>query len=106
MTSTRCEIFNWALIPLTAVVTLFTCPYIYSLNSGINKDLEIIMIYIMALVVTLEHIHYGICMVIKIVIFFFICFKINFNIFYKGSSNMQSFKYLLFCNHFKTTTKH
>jgi len=64
MTSTRCEIFNWALIPLTGVVVLFTNPYIYSLSIAINKELEVLMLYAMAVLVTLQHVHYGICMVI------------------------------------------
>jgi len=66
MTSTRCEIFNWALIPLTGVVVLFTNPYIYSLSIAINKELEVLMLYAMAVLVTLQHVHYGICMVRQI----------------------------------------
>ena len=63
MTSTRCEIFNWALIPLTAIVTLLTLPQFDSLKTILNKEVEVFLLYSMAVIVTLQHVHYGICMV-------------------------------------------
>ncbi len=63
MTSTRCEIFNWALIPLTAIVALLTLPLFDSLKTVLNKEVEVFLLYSMAVLVTLQHVHYGICMV-------------------------------------------
>lgn len=65
MTSTRCEIFNWALIPLTVIVTLFTFPFSESsfIYGVLNQRMEVFMLYLMAIIVTLQHVHYGICMV-------------------------------------------
>ena len=73
MTSTRCEIFNWALIPLTLVVSLFS--YLNRIDTfGIylTRDLEVASLYFMAVLVNLSHLHYGICMVIisHIIIYF------------------------------------
>jgi len=68
MTSTRCEIFNWALIPLTVIVTLFTFPFSESsfIYGVLNQRMEVFMLYLMAIIVTLQHVHYGICMVRQI----------------------------------------
>jgi ethanolaminephosphotransferase len=67
MTSTRCQIFNWALVPLTLVVALFSYghghatvgPYLTAAN-------EVYALYIMCLLVTISHVHYGVCTVRQI----------------------------------------
>ena len=56
MTSTRCEVFNWILIPLSIVVGLASLP-------NIQGYFEVYFVYFMALLVTLSHVHYGICAV-------------------------------------------
>ena len=64
MTSTRCQIFNWTLIPLTITVFLFTYPLEQtSLGPYLTKTSEAYALYFMVVLVTLAHIHYGICMV-------------------------------------------
>jgi len=60
MTSTRCQIFNWAFIPLTAIVVFLS----FGLKSTMMS--EVYGLYFIALLVTLSHIHYGICMVRQI----------------------------------------
>ena len=62
MTSTRCEIFNWALIPLTLTVGLFSFKP-NNLSHILTREYEVYALYLMALIVTIQHIHYGICMV-------------------------------------------
>lgn len=67
MTSTRCEIFNWVLIPLTFAVTLFTYPgWNAQTNKFLTREVEIYSLYLLALIATLSHIHYGICNVRQI----------------------------------------
>ncbi len=56
MTSTRCEVFNWILIPLSIVVGLASL-------ANIQGYYEVYFVYSMALLVTLSHVHYGICTV-------------------------------------------
>ena len=67
MTSTRCQIFNWTLIPLTFVVALFSINF---KETGIQKYLtaqaEVYSLYFMVVLVTLAHIHYCICTVRQI----------------------------------------
>lgn len=64
MTSTRCEIFNWCLIPLSIIVFLFSFNFESAiLNSILTQQAEVYALYFMAILVTLSHIHYGICMV-------------------------------------------
>lgn len=63
MTSTRCQIFNWTLIPLTTIVIAFTAPFQQSYMTAKN---ERIALYFIAILVTLAHVHYGICMVRQI----------------------------------------
>jgi ethanolaminephosphotransferase len=62
MTSTRCEVFNWILIPLTIVVGLSNLKFI-------KGYYEVYFLYFMAVLVTLSHVHYGIC-VVSFVVFF------------------------------------
>lgn len=59
MTSTRCEVFNWILIPLSIVVGLASL-------ANIQGYYEVYFVYLMALLVTLSHVHYGICTVNQI----------------------------------------
>lgn len=67
MTNTRCQIFNWTLIPLTITVFLFTYPLEQtSLGPYLTKTNEAYALYFMVVLVTLAHIHYGICMVRQI----------------------------------------
>lgn len=69
MTSTRCEIFNWCLIPLTLVVTAFSfkpLPSESPLGALLTSQAEVNALYFMAFLVTVSHIHYGICMVRQI----------------------------------------
>jgi hypothetical protein len=56
MTSTRCEVFNWILILLSIVVGLASL-------ANIQGYYEVYFVYSMALLVTLSHVHYGICTV-------------------------------------------
>lgn len=66
MTSTRCEIFNWCLIPLTLVVAAFSfkpLPSESPLGALLTSQAEVNALYFMAFLVTISHIHYGICMV-------------------------------------------
>lgn len=66
MTSTRCNIFNIGLIPLTLVVGLFTIPFSGPLAVMLTKQAEVYTLYSMVVLVTLLHVHYGICMVRQI----------------------------------------
>lgn len=59
MTSTRCQIFNWLFLPLTLSIVLI----IYEV---IQAEQEKIVLYLLALLVTISHIHYGVCMVRQI----------------------------------------
>lgn len=55
MSNTRCEIFNWLLVP--TAVTAFL-----SLTLK-NAELELGFTYALCVVATLAHIHYGTCLV-------------------------------------------
>ncbi len=63
MTKTRCRIYNSGLILLTFVVFLFTCPLSDKYKQYLNADMEVKALYLTCLLVTLSHIHYGICVV-------------------------------------------
>jgi ethanolaminephosphotransferase len=63
MTSTRCRIFNKGLIPLTFIIVFF-CSGL--LPQYVTQRNEVIALYGMVIYVTLQHIHYGICMVRQI----------------------------------------
>lgn len=63
MTSTRCRIFNKGLIPLTLII-MFFCSSL--LPQYATKRNEVVALYGMVIYVTLQHIHYGICMVRQI----------------------------------------
>ncbi|CAF0742201.1 unnamed protein product [Brachionus calyciflorus] len=67
MTSTRCQIFNWTLIPLTFIVGLFTVNLeSTSIQKYLTAQAEVNALYFMVVLITLAHIHYGICMVQQI----------------------------------------
>ena len=63
MTSTRCEIFNWVLIPLTVVVYLFSFGVNENINKYLTPEAEVNALYFLSFLITISHIHYGICMV-------------------------------------------
>ncbi|KAJ9582705.1 hypothetical protein L9F63_022946, partial [Diploptera punctata] len=54
MSSTRCEIFNWMIIPFGSFVALS-----FVLPSTGGPSLELVMLYAMAVFVTVAHIYYG-----------------------------------------------
>jgi len=56
MSSTRSEVFNWLLVPLTVCVAMVTL-------TNLSPLYEIYVLYAMTLLVTLAHVHYGICLV-------------------------------------------
>ena len=70
MTTTRCQIFNWTLIPLTLVVLFFSLPVELVQNKWLapylTKEAEIKTLYLMAYAITLCHLHYGYRMVIEL----------------------------------------
>lgn len=53
MTSTRCQAFNWMLVPVAAGVAL---------SLGLEAD-ELLVVRVLAAGVTLAHIHYGVFVV-------------------------------------------
>lgn len=55
MSNTRCDIFNWLLVPTAITVFL-------SLTVQ-NAELELGFTYALCVVTTLAHIHYGTCLV-------------------------------------------
>jgi len=63
MTKTRCRIYNSGLILLTIVVFLFTCPLSDKYKQYLNAEVEVKALYLMCIIVTISHIHYGICVV-------------------------------------------
>lgn len=63
MTSTRCNIFNIGLIPLTLVIGFFTIPMGGHLATLVTRQNEVYALYAMVVLVTIQHVHYGICMV-------------------------------------------
>ncbi len=101
MTSTRCEIFNWIFIPLTTVVAIIAL-------TSINALHEVYLLYFMALLVTLGHVHYGICMVNTITKIQFhrklipILFVFLLLILSTGITNIRSFENICFFNYKKT----
>lgn len=59
MSSTRCEIINWLLVPLSAqILVFFTLP-----TRWVAQPLELYSLYIFTAYVCLVHIHYGVCVV-------------------------------------------
>lgn len=66
MTSTRCNIFNIGLIPLTIVVAIFCSPIYSQFPKVFTKQSEVYLLYTLVVVVTVQHIHYGVCMVRQI----------------------------------------
>ncbi|KAK7869581.1 hypothetical protein R5R35_003373 [Gryllus longicercus] len=72
MSSTRCEIVNWLLVPMAVTVVLSislpsTAPY-----------LELALLYILTTLATIAHIHYGTCVVRQMCKHFRIdCFRIR-----------------------------
>jgi ethanolaminephosphotransferase len=78
MTKTRCRIYNSGLILLTFVVFMFTCPLADKYAQYLTPEMEIKALYATCLLVTLSHIHYGICVVRQICNHLNIyCFKIT-----------------------------
>lgn len=55
MSNTRCEIFNWLLVP-TAITVLLSL-------TVKNAELELGFTYALCVLTTLAHIHYGTCLV-------------------------------------------
>lgn len=52
MSSTRCPTLNWLLVPLFLVVMV--------VNLGVASYIESILLYTLAIVFTVAHIHYGV----------------------------------------------
>lgn len=63
MTKTRCRIYNSGLILLTIIVFLFSCPLNEKYKQYLTPQMEVKALYFACIVVTLSHIHYGICVV-------------------------------------------
>ena len=59
MSDTRCELINNMLWPLLAAV----CTSL--LIPGLPKEAELAVLYILAIIVTAMHLHYGVCVVIQ-----------------------------------------
>ncbi len=55
MSNTRCQAFNWMLLPLFAIVI-----GVITMTLG---DLEIYLLWAYTIYATAAHIHYGICVV-------------------------------------------
>lgn len=55
MSNTRCQPLNWMLLPLAVVV--FVVLY------GLAPNNETILLYTLTAVITVAHIHYGVCVV-------------------------------------------
>lgn len=55
MSNTRCEIFNWLLVPtsITIVLSVYTR----------NALLELYLTYLLCVLSLVAHIHYGVCVV-------------------------------------------
>ncbi|EEB17164.1 Selenoprotein I, putative [Pediculus humanus corporis] len=72
MSSTRCEIFNWLLLPL------FFATFFSLMLSPSSKTAETSLLYILLILVTLAHFHYGTCVVRQMCDHFHIyCFRIK-----------------------------
>lgn len=59
MSNTRCELINWFIIPLSAVV------FSSILIPGLPSEAELFMLYLLAVGYTIFHCHFGICVVIQ-----------------------------------------
>lgn len=71
MSSTRCEALNWMLVPLSAGVTLI-------FTTAFGKDNEIMILKYLTLLVTVAHVHYGVCIVRQMSRYFNIyCFSLK-----------------------------
>ncbi|XP_049788920.1 ethanolaminephosphotransferase 1-like [Schistocerca nitens] len=71
MSSTRCEIFNWLLLPASAVVAL-------TLVLPVPLNVELGLVYSLTVLATCAHIHYGTCVVRQMCRHFRInCFQIK-----------------------------
>ncbi|KAL8184951.1 UNVERIFIED_CONTAM: hypothetical protein K2H54_033255 [Gekko kuhli] len=55
MSSTRCQPLNWMLLPLTMVILITM--------SGLALQYETLLLYLLTIVITVAHIHYGVCVV-------------------------------------------
>lgn len=66
MTSTRCRVYNVGLIPLTFVVAAFSIPFNAAFTKMLTTEIEVYTLYFMCVFVTIQHIHYGVCMVRQI----------------------------------------
>ena len=58
MSNTRCQAFNWLLIPLFAIVV-----GVRTMHLGI---IELYLLFALTIFVVAAHIHYGICVVINV----------------------------------------
>lgn len=68
MSNTRCQIFNWMLIPFSIII----------LVSFLVPSLELFLLYLMLMISITYHIHYGTCVVRQMCDYFNIkCFRIN-----------------------------
>lgn len=62
MSNTRCEVFNWLLVPVgVAVFSALVLPK--------TLDLELPILYALTVLTFLAHVHYGVCLVSLINIF-------------------------------------
>lgn len=59
MSNTRCELFNFFLVPLMAAVGSSL------LIPGLPMEGELSLLYILAVLLTVFHVHYGVCVVIQ-----------------------------------------
>uniref|UniRef100_A0A7M4E5P9 Selenoprotein I n=1 Tax=Crocodylus porosus TaxID=8502 RepID=A0A7M4E5P9_CROPO len=55
MSNTRCQPLNWMLLPLAVVVFVVIC--------GLAPHNETVLLYTLTAVITVAHIHYGVCVV-------------------------------------------
>lgn len=68
MSNTRCQIFNWMLIPFSIII----------LVSIIVPSLELFLLYVILMISVIYHIHYGTCVVKQMCDHFDImCFRIH-----------------------------
>ncbi|XP_021918309.1 ethanolaminephosphotransferase 1 [Zootermopsis nevadensis] len=73
MSSMRCELFNWLIVPTGLVLAASLM-----LPSSVGASVELGMLYSLALIATVAHVHYGTCVVRQMCRHFRIsCFRIH-----------------------------
>nr|XP_014340992.1 PREDICTED: ethanolaminephosphotransferase 1 [Latimeria chalumnae] len=65
MSNTRCQPLSWLLLPLALALI--------AVISGLAQQSEALLLYILTSLITLAHIHYGVCVVSKILDLIFCC---------------------------------